>query len=434
MCCVRIDAWRDEWHTQAMDGRGCFVLLSGCIAGCGSISEQAGLANPEPEGNATVETSGEVRVARPMPDEHGVRVAGGETTDFGSGSSAPPQCRVLEHAELDVEQARALGLESIDRDLALFERRYEAPFHWGPCGSDCRRAGGASEDTRLSLQAEPLTVYRTTSERLPDAPESALCEDYLEYRAVLDLATEDGGFAGRFYARLFRWGDKLAAINIRPDLRNFEGWQQVALDLDRPHWAAAVAWLELGDEGFLGVFDIVVNYTDADSTADGRGEIRTGFGAFWPNEFDAGDILVEIVPSPTEPSPQTQLVALDDYAGSVSTPSCAVSLTVAVFGSVRDLPEGGREYGDFQAVDASVRVDGVALEIAEGPTLGAPPVPWRLGRLAADSSIEVEVRSRTPEGIPHASIDVSPFSVSDQCETPGCTARVEHRVTQYCSY
>jgi hypothetical protein len=194
-----------------------------------------------------------------------------------------------------------------------------------------------------------------------------------------------------------------------------------------------LAAIEFGDSGFRGIFDFVINYTDADSSAQDAGEIRTEAGAFWPNELEAADDIGDIVPFPAEPSVRAELVALDDYGGSASLPSCAVNLQIAVFGYARDLPEGGREYGDFQAVDASVRVDGVVLEISEGPTLGAPPIPWNLGRLAANSSVEVEVRSRTPEGIPHATIEVLPFSVSDQCEAPGCSAHVEHRLTHYCS-
>jgi len=110
MCCLRIDRGPRAWHLHSMRTRA--LLFFGMLgAGCST--------------DDTTSAGGE-GAARLAPDEHGVRVGGGETSDFGNGTSEPYGCRSVETTELGVGEALAAGLP-IDGIIAVLAEPFEAP-------------------------------------------------------------------------------------------------------------------------------------------------------------------------------------------------------------------------------------------------------------------------------------------------------------------
>lgn len=206
---------------------------------------------------------------------------------------------------------------------------------------------------------------------------------------------------------------------------------ELPLDLERPLWAAMNTTLVLSESSFQGSLEVLINYTDDDLPAYSSGAGRTGSGGSWPPATAANS------PPFTGPSPNfvrppegATPTPLRDYRGSVILPTCVVVLDV---GSSGDNPY------PFQAVDADVLVDEVPLGFPDGsngvmagPSPGAPPIPWNIGRVRAGALIDITVRSTTPDGRPFAGIYVNPFGIGDRCNAPGCVAHVEHRLNAYC--
>jgi hypothetical protein len=222
-----------------------------------------------------------------------------------------------------------------------------------------------------------------------------------------------------------------------PDLQNFDGAWVLPLALGRPYWGALRTTLSLSESGSSSRLSVVLNYTDNDvlsrsgSTPSGDGE--AGVGGMWPAVGPGDEDWVRVTPSGPEGA---EAVSLSDYRASTVTPTCFVSLAISVQGPTDD------PFNMFQAVDTEIRIDGTPHSWTDPPfpgasgnmsaTVGGPPLPWGVGRLPAGTLIEIDVRSTTSSGVPHAGIDVLPFRVETSCTEPGCVAHLEHRLTQYC--
>ncbi len=432
-----------------------FVIALG--GGCGADPEESsspaengptipggpaeGSGGAQPDGPDTTSTL----PPKPAGDEHGVRVAGGQTTDFGNAQSPPPQCSTGETLELSVEAARGAGIDDIDAGLALLDRQYDAPFHTGVCDGEC---AADEADTSIRVSAEPIAVYRTSRIPIEGRAEPEDCPDAFEYYTVVAVETADGGLSGRFHARLdqyttrdgeTRLGTWAVPLSLSADLQNFDGSWLVPVALERPYWGAMHTSVSFGESGARGTFSVVFNYTDNDvpSTWGARASSETGdgpvgVGGWWPATGNPDAVFLARGSGPVG----APTVTLSDYRASAITPTCLVTVSI----HVQATEEGA--YNPFEPVDTQVLINGVAHSWTDPPfpqastsqsaTVGGPPVPWDIGRLPIGSTIEIDVRSTTPTGAPHAGIEVSPFSVATRCTGPGCVAHLEHRLTQYC--
>ncbi|HTV23464.1 MAG TPA: hypothetical protein VMG12_32465 [Polyangiaceae bacterium] len=164
------------------------LALSALLIACGSSREGVGGAAP---------------FAKTLPlDEHGVRLAGGETSDLGGGDGPLEFGRDTETERLGVEQARQLGLP-IEQRLGLLDAEYERPFHWQ---RSCPNDGAALEasDTFIHIDSEVLDVFRTRREPIPGMPSDTDCPDGIDFPSTRHARTGPRSRAARCPTRMAR--------------------------------------------------------------------------------------------------------------------------------------------------------------------------------------------------------------------------------------
>jgi hypothetical protein len=330
-----------------------------------------------------------------------VEIEGGETSDFGDGEQ--PVCRETERAEVTLEQARALDL-GLDSDLELIAPALELPFHWGPV-VDCDGAELPTEDTRLGLR---LSVDRIDHVSFtPVSGENSSCEDRLEYRALVELETNDERLEGVFYARLVPSAAGLQAHAI-PDLRNFSGDLRLELDSTRPYWGVMDTNFELSPEGSRGSLQILVSYTDSTNF-----ERKSGAGGFWFAGLEG--ILCGLG---AEPAPGPSVIPLDAYAASPIPPTMSVKVRA-------DAVEPA------EPVDVTIEVDG---ELTEHQNVD-PGQILELGPLHPGSLVTARVSNSNGAGFVRANILANDcFVASAGCGEAACVAESSYRVElAFCS-
>jgi len=286
-------------------------------------------------------------VARPEPDENGVRVRGGEPNEFGNDGIAA--C-VETQREVSTEEARALALP-IDTHLAWFARTHESSLHYGPPSCGAEADGQPSSDTQIALQIRLLRAYVVSFETNPLGDSDCSSErdpiresDYLAYDAVVTVETADGALAGAFYAPVSGRRGELAFV-VSADIRNFEGTLELPLDPDRVHYAELGIAANLGAEEMTGVLQPSVIYVDVEPWTGARG----GF-AFFPARSGVAESPYCWTDTRLEPATGPELFTLDAYPG--STPPATFPLRLEV------------EAYDGASADVEVTVAGEPRQLA----------------------------------------------------------------------
>lgn len=371
------------------------------VVGCGSTPEGAG-GQPAP-------------VTR-VRDGKGVVVGGGETTDFGEGILAPP-CTDGWHPPRDVDaaEARASGLP-IDDDLPLFGREFSNPLHWGDYSCDefdgvpLAEVKGLSADTNVIVKAELDSIYVASGHADGDYT-NPTCTDAIGYHVVVDVRTEDGRVAGRFYSNMVHnyLSGSLCGV-AHPSLLNFEGTLGVSVDQSRPYLGQMAVSFCVGVERSGGLRTEVL-YDEERSDSH-------GYGGFWPNEPPPIGCTVEPDAPPTGPS----VVTLSEYRPT----TVPWSFPVKVSGKALD------SAGLPQLVDVDMRAE-VNGSATEHP--GAPLQELSLGELEEGSIVRVEVTNVGDAPQANASIEVEGCTrATGTCTGAHCVARAEYVIRpEFCA-
>jgi hypothetical protein len=369
----------------------------------GSGAEPSVIAAPEVGAGASGDGStGPSGPSRPAADPAGVRYAGGETSDFGNGST--DVCGTVDELEaISREAAEALGFDVVS-EVAWLGEPHRAASSWNPSSCDAL-AAFCADDVELSVEVTDfLLVHR--SYRNPGG-DGGLCPsgptEHLAYRGAVHVETDDGQLAGTFYARLLPVGgggaerDRFVASAI-PDLRNFSGSLPLRLALDRAHVASMFVDFDLSRDGSTsGSLEPSVRYYDAEG---GRAVI--GASASWGE----APVVAE------GPVPSGAATTLSDYPGSSLPPLVTLSVTA-------------------DSVDRSVAVD-VDVAVSIGDQLVArSTVPGgtsiELEAQPFGTRVSVDVRNLSSAGTIRANIVQNDCVVaSSDCTGVDCTAHAEH--------
>jgi hypothetical protein len=225
------------------------------------------------------------------------------------GEGTKDACKTVSVTEIDAEEARTLGF-AVDDDLALFDRTFEAPFHSG--NLDCSALPPSSDgqiEVRASLQGIDL-VRREPS----DVPE--LCptpkQTYLQYRAVIELTTDDGTLAGSFEGWARRSLPEAAepaglAFSVDAEAAAFSGSLGIRVDSGRAHTGIVVGNVVLGATVWASNLFTRVDYADSAEPLQDQGD-----GIFWPANFQDlnGTALCGWLDVPEE---QRTPISIDDF-------------------------------------------------------------------------------------------------------------------------
>lgn len=250
------------------------------------------------------------------PTKDGSRSDGPKTVADSSGSQTGGEgvedaCKTISVTEIDAEEARTLGF-AVDEHLALFDRTFLEPFHRG--NVDCSALPPSTDgqiEVRASLQG--IDLVRREPAR---AGVEGLCppvqQMYLKYRAVIELATDDGTLTGSFegwagaslpdapyYAGLvFSGGDEPAA---------FSGSLGLRVDASRPYVGRLGGNVALGATVWASNFFTMVSYTDGAEPYQDQGD-----GIFWPADFQ--DLNAAALCGWLDlPGAQRPLISIDDF-------------------------------------------------------------------------------------------------------------------------
>jgi len=337
----------------------------------------------------------------PAADAFGVRVAGGESADFGNGSDDVCGTSSVD-TSVTQEQAEQAGLD-VEADRAWLEMPHLAALGWNPieCGFDA----GLCQATQLELRAElvePILV-QGRSQR-PSATCPAEWQAFA-YRAAVSVLSEDGKLAGTFYARVTRGsagGVSTVSGHALPDLRNFDGTLPLEVDLTRPHFAYLDLQFSLASDGSAsGKLEPSASYYD-----DAPQSERIGpDAAFAPDLANAAALDGTAVLAGSGASS-----TLSSYPGSSSEPLVALRVrTDAVEPSVN--------------VEVTIWVDGE--KVHDGSVAAGTSV--ELGRHAFGTPVTVDVHNANGAGLVRANIlQDNCFVASSSCSSPDCTAHAEY--------
>lgn len=353
---------------------------------------------------------------RPARDRFGVRVGGGETTDFGNGSQEPcgPRSVATVLTEQEAEQA---GLD-VEADRALLASPHVATLRWNPV--ECEAEPELCEPTELELSArllEPMLVNVTNS-RPQDG--CAAEEQYFMYRVAMSIESEDANIAGTFYETVTRTESEDGEVtfhgNGMPNLWNFEGEIPIELDLAQPHYAYLSISFSLASDGSAaGKLEPRASFyappsTDGsggaagDDNSSSLGSPRVGPDALFGTQeegFDDSSVLAL----------EGERSTLTTYPGSVVEP--LVDLQVRADAGASEA-----------AVDLTIWVDGEQVHdqsVAAGTMV-------ELGRHPFGTAVVVDVQSKSSAGIAQAHVlqDNCFAASSSSCEGQDCKSHVEY--------
>lgn len=290
--------------------------------------------------NGVEETPTGLPLEKPSADEHGVRVAGTETSDFGSGDV--PACR-SEVSEIDRDAARELGFD-VDEQWQRLE---------SPPGVSMRACSGSGEGTTLKLEFEVLSITLNQVSPDPNVIEEGLdCgEDFLSYHTVARSSTSDGSMAGAFYLTVNgSYEDELDGFET-VDIRNFDGTMTFPVDMSRSHFAQMeVVFLMQGDSEPEGFFRPIITYVDDPASwKETRGELIE-FPSSGTGYCDGFDEVSDAPP-----------MALSDYVGAIPPATFPVSVSVDAFEGVVDLTVSV----DGEVVEERKAVEGASIELGD---------------------------------------------------------------------
>jgi hypothetical protein len=213
---------------------------------------------------------------------------GGTQTVDGSQTGGEGQldaCSTISITEVDADEARALGF-AVDEHLALFDQTFEEPFHRG--NLDCSALPPTSDgeiQVRASLQGIDL-VHREPTD--PDAAETCPTSErtYLQYRAVIELTTDDGTLAGSFESKAWvsaapDHAGLVFSVDATPSA--FNGSLGIRVDASRAHVGKLDGQVALGATVWESRLFTTVSYLDGAEPIQSQGD-----GIFWPSDF--GDV------------------------------------------------------------------------------------------------------------------------------------------------
>jgi hypothetical protein len=350
------------WHHESMAffSHPAWLLSLLAASACGA---DAGDGSSRPAGVAPV--------ARPEPDENGVRVRGAEPNTFNNDGIS--EC-VAVRREVSIEEARDLGLP-IDTHLAWFAQRHESSLHYGP--PSCGASEQPSSDTQITLQMRPLETYLVSFETNPqsggDCTSPTRDSDYLTYDAVIEVETADGSVTGTFYAPVTERQGQLS-FAVGADVRNFEGTLELPVNIERMHYAELGIAANIGSEEMTGGLQASVIYVDSDPWAAGEGEL-----VYFPARSGAADWYCW-TNGASEPVPGSEPFTLDAYPG--SNPPATFPLRLQVLAS------------DGTSADVEVIVGGEPLQLG-----GVSGIEEReLGSVELGTELAVSVRNREGDG------------------------------------
>ena len=217
MCVSRLDGARHQWDALGTEDLGMKTrLLLGTV--WLGVACSSGETAPTQSG-------------RPSGDGFGVRVAGGEASDFGNGEQEI--CAGTSMSTVLTEQeAEEAGLD-VEADRALLAMPHVATLRWNPV--ECEAEPELCEPTELELHAQVVEPILLKVER--SHPDSCPEEDqHFAYRVAVSIESEDGNIAGTFYDTVIRDESEDGVVTFRggswPHLWNFEGDLPIELDLE----------------------------------------------------------------------------------------------------------------------------------------------------------------------------------------------------------
>jgi hypothetical protein len=195
-------------------------------------------------------------------------------------------CKTVSVTEIDVDEARALGF-AVDEHLALFDRTFEEPFHRGnlDCSTLPPSIGGQIQ-VRASLQRIDVVRREPT---WPEAPETCptLQRTYLQYRALVEIATDEGTLAGSFEgsagASLPGAPGHAAGLGFIADGEEpalFRGSLGIRVDPSRAYVGKVSGQVSLGTTPSASWLFTIVSYSDGEEPFQDQGD-----GLFWPFDF-----------------------------------------------------------------------------------------------------------------------------------------------------
>lgn len=328
--------------------------------------------------------------------DSGLRYAGGETSDFGSGSA--PFCEYETGEAITATEAVAVGLDP-ETAIAAIEGKKTASLGW----FDCSASGKECVDTEITLNVTIESLYRAAL-YLDRTEDSSCPAQRLEVRALVDFATADKMLSGSLHTLLIQQNSDPAAPRYLgypwSDLRNFNGSLPLPLDINRPHWTILEASLVFGSV-FAGTFRLSGQYDDNSYTIRGN---LADFGASY------NDIPRETLYGFA--SELTTWVELANYEGSKEAPTGPVEVCLA--GAARAKP-----------VEVAVSIDGKRsaskqLGVGECIDLGDQPL---------DAVIVATATNTEEDSLLDITIKGDYYGLaSESCKGPSCVVKVETTV------
>lgn len=321
--------------------------------------------------------------AKPLPDENGVRVAGTETSDFGSGDE--PAC-LSEPSEIDRESAKELG--------------FDVDEHWqrleSPQPVSLRSCGGDEDDRELELEFEILSLTLHEVSPNPNIIEDGLdCgEDYLSYDTVARVSTADGWVSGAFYLTMTAYESNQINGFSYVDLRNFDGTMTFPLELSRSHFAEMeVNFTLVEDSAPRGFFRPRVTYVDDPDTWQSAPGQLTVFPSSEEGYCDGADEVSDAPP-----------VALSDYSG--ATPPATFPVTVSASAT-------------SGVMDVVVNVNGMPVE----ERAAVESVSIELGEFVAGTEVQVVTTASDDTTSVYSNVSVNGCTIArGTCDEEACEA------------
>lgn len=376
---------------------GTFLFGISCSSG-----ESTKAGQDPPPGDLTTR---EGRVLPPA-DEHGVRIAGGETADFGNGTDTPCGTRTVETV-ISQEQAESEGLD-VEAERAWLAAVHGAPLLYNP--SECASAPEVCNDTRVELQAQVVDVIRVQGRSTRPSQNCPAEWQAFSYRLAVHLASEDGNLLGTFYARAGRSESDTGVITVRgaalADLRNFEGQLPIEIEPSRPHHAFMGVRFALASDGTAsGELEPAASYYDGSSERPGLAQPigpQARFGAdvtHDPEEVRASVLADEVT-----------AFTLTTYPGSNSEPLVDLRVRADAVEPMTD-------------VELTIQVDG---EEVRAETV-APGTYVELGLQPFGTRVSVDVHNTNGAGLVRANVlQDDCFAATSACDTEDCTTHVDY--------
>jgi hypothetical protein len=251
----------------------------------------------------------------PNATTRSVSPADGSPEQTSSGSQTGSEgseagCRRISHTEIDAEQARALDFP-VDEQLALFEHDFDAPFHLG--NVNCS-ALPASTKGHIQIRASLLGITRDEFESVASDSCPTWSRERLNYRARIDLTTDDGTLVSSFEADAATGHpapgtDPVTGLSFSAlvGVTTSSGSLGIRVDPTRAHVAYLGASIALGVTPWVSHLLTSVTYTDGGDPLQDEGD-----GLFWPSDINdlQGHNLCGWLDYPTQ---QRAPISLDAY-------------------------------------------------------------------------------------------------------------------------